>query len=75
MNILIFFCPALVASREWVPPVSELLVPVTVQQAGLEPAESKPHSLSSEALENVIDSRCSHPLCVLVYCKSMCRTW
>lgn len=39
-----------------------LLVPVTVQQVGLEPAETKSSSLFCEGLENLIHLRCSHPL-------------
>lgn len=62
MNILIFFCLVLDASREWVFPASMLLVAVTVQQVGLEPAESKPNNLSCEALENLIHLGCSHPV-------------
>lgn len=62
MNILIFFCPVLNASRGWIPPTSVVLVPVTVQWVGLEPAERELSSHSCEALENLIHSGCSHPV-------------
>lgn len=62
MNILIFFCPVLNASRGWIPPASVLLVPVTMQWVGPEPAEREPSSRSCEALENLIHSGCSYPV-------------